>query len=741
MRIHTTILTITLLVTTVLTFFLTYHLVDLERQDALADLQSTISRNDNLLKLVNRAPLYNLDRRNLEVNLESFFTDQNMVEITLEEYDGEIQISLTKEDMPGSEHIFSKIVIAQGDIVLGEIRTTYSTGIIENNLTSARNSHLFFSSILLISFSFIIYFLVKYFTSPIERLTKAAKLIADGDLDKEVETSGAYELVTLGKSFNSMRNAVKEKISALALQNRTLEQEVSTRIETEAALKISEKKFTSLFMATPVITTLTTLEDDIFLDVNDAFIQVTGYSRNDVIGNKSCDINFFADPELHRRTIKTTRELGVTQNQELQLLSKDQKSIDVMWFVEKLRMGDQELLLNVLLDVTERKKAEAENVYLRNLLKNTFDSMPSTLVGVNFHGKITQWNQHASEITGIKTHDAVGNLFSTILPITLSLSRIQEAITNKKTYKEGKISLPQDDHFYDITVYPLIEGNAKEAVIRIDDVTEQVRIEEMIVQSEKMLSVGELAAGMAHEINNPLASIMQNIQVIANRTKTGQRKNGQAAEELGISMEQVSGYMEKREIYPMINSIMDSSKRAAKIVENMLNFSRKSTSETSQVDLPELLDQTIELAANDYDLKKNFDFKHIKLTRHYDEQLPLVTCDRSKIQQVLLNLLTNGAQAMEQGCVNNEHPRFKFTIKQIQERVSVEIVDNGLGMEQAVCKRVFEPFFTTKGISKGTGLGLSVSYFIITEDHNGEMSVKSSPNQGAKFSFSLPFKG
>ncbi len=741
MRIHTAILSITLLVTTVLTFFLTYYLVDVERQDALADLEETITRNDNLLKLVNLAPLYNLDRRNLEVNLQSFFTDQNMIEVTLEEYDGDIHISLSKEDTPGSKHIFSKVVLTKGDINLGEIRTTYSTEIIEQNLVGARNKHFFFSSILLISFSFIIYFLVKYFTSPIERLTKAAKLIADGDLDKEVETSGAYELVTLGKSFDSMRNAVKEKISDLALQNHALEQEVSTRKETEAALKSSEKKFTSLFMATPVITTLTTLEDDIFLDVNNAFVQVTGYNRNDVIGKKSCDINFFADPELHKKTMEATKELGVLQNQELQLLTKDQQSIDVIWFVEKLRMGDQVLLLNVLLNVTERKKAEAENVYLRNLLKNTFDSMPSTLVGVNFDGQITQWNQHASETTGIKTKDAVGNLFSTILPVTLDLSRIQEAITNKKTYKEGKLSLPQDDHFYDITVYPLIEGDAKEAVIRIDDVTERVLIEEMIVQSEKMLSVGGLAAGMAHEINNPLAGIMQNIQVIANRTKIGKRKNDRAAEELGFTMDQVSGYMEKREIYPMIDAIMDSSKRAAKIVENMLNFSRKSTPERSQVNLQELLDLTAELAASDYDLKKNFDFKHIEIVRQYDQQIPLVICDRSKIQQVLLNLLTNGAQAMENGCANNERPRFTCTIKQIQQRVSVEIEDNGPGMEQAVCKRVFEPFFTTKGVGKGTGLGLSVSYFIITEDHDGAMSVQSSPNHGAKFSFSLPIKG
>lgn len=741
MRIHTAIISITLLVTAILTFFLTYYLVDVERQDALADLENTITRNDNLLKLVNLAPLYNLDRRNLEVNLDSFFTDQNMIEITLEEYDGDIHISLTKEDIPGSEYIYSKVILIKGDIELGEIRTIYSTSIIEQNLVGARNKHLFFSTILLISFSFIIYFLVKHFTSPIERLTKAAKLIADGDLDKEVETSGAYELVTLGQSFDSMRNAVKEKISDLAHQNEALEQEISTRRETEEALKSSEKKFTSLFMATPVITTLTTLEDDTFLDVNNAFTQVTGYSRKDVIGKKSCDINFFADPELHRKTMQTTKELGVTQHQELRLLTKDQESIDVIWFVEKLRMSDQELLLNVLLDVTERKNAEAENVYLRNLLKNTFDSMPSTLVGVNFDGNITQWNQHASETTGIGAHDAVGNLFSTILPITLDLLRIQEAITNKKTYKEGKLSLPQGDHVFDITVYPLIEGDAKEAVIRIDDVTERVRIEEMIVQSEKMLSVGGLAAGMAHEINNPLAGIMQNIQVIANRTKIGQRKNDQAAEGLGISMDQVCGYMEKREIYPMIDAIMDSSKRAAKIVENMLNFSRKSTSEHSQVNLPELLDQTIELAASDYDLKKNFDFKHIEIIRQYDEQLPPVTCDHSKIQQVLLNLLTNGAQAMENGCVNDEHPRFICTIKQDRGRVAIEIVDNGPGMKQAVCKRVFEPFFTTKAVGKGTGLGLSVSYFIITEDHNGEMTVQSSPNQGAKFSFSLPIKG
>jgi len=289
-----------------------------------------------------------------------------------------------------------------------------------------------------------------------------------------------------------------------------------------------------------------------------------------------------------------------------------------------------------------------------------------------------------------------------------------------------------EKRYSDVTIYPLIANGVEGAVIRVDDVTDRVRIEEMMVQSEKMISVGGLAAGMAHEINNPLAGILQNVQVMRNRISPDLVKNRRVAEECGITIESVTEYMEKRGFLDMVEAVMDSGRRAAKIVENMLSFSRKGDSRHEIKDLRKLLDNTVMLASNDYDLKQQYDFKKVKIVREYEEEAD-VLCEGSKIQQVFLNILKNGAQAMMKKEEETGDPQFVLRIKNDGDRVRIEIEDNGEGMEEDVRKRVFEPFFTTKEVGIGTGLGLSVSYFIITDEHGGTMACESESGKGTKF--------
>ena len=165
-----------------------------------------------------------------------------------------------------------------------------------------------------------------------------------------------------------------------------------------------------------------------------------------------------------------------------------------------------------------------------------------------------------------------------------------------------------------------------------------------MVQSEKMMSVGGLAAGMAHEINNPLAGILQNLQVMRNRVTHDTERNVIAATEAGTSLEAIQAYMHDRGLLKMMDSISEAGRRAAKIVDNMLSFSRKDEAHFAPNNLAEILELSIELASNDYNLKKRFDFRHIKVDRDYDDTLDLIPCESSQIQQVILNLLSNSAQ-------------------------------------------------------------------------------------------------
>jgi len=383
---------------------------------------------------------------------------------------------------------------------------------------------------------------------------------------------------------------------------------------------------------------------------------------------------------------------------------------------------------------------------LRELLQNIIDSMPSAILCTDRDGVITWCNATAERITNQKgLADRAHTLEDALPHIEASMETVRRVIESRLPQKLSKVRKSAQRGFDDVTVYPLSPGHESSAVIRIDDVTDRVAMEELMIQSEKMLSVGGLAAGMAHEINNPLAGIIQNVQVLRNRLDPKLPRNQSVAADCETDMARIEAYVTKRGIRVMIEAISESGKRAAKIVENMLSFSRKGDSRMVPHNLADLLDRTLELAANDYDLRKRYDFRQIEVLRLYDSGMPAVPCEGSQVQQVFLNLLKNGAAAMAGR--NSERielglepvtPRFVLRIEREGGHAVVEIADNGPGMDEETRKRAFEPFFTTKGVGEGTGLGLSVSYFIITENHGGTMEIVSAPERGARFIIRLP---
>jgi len=378
---------------------------------------------------------------------------------------------------------------------------------------------------------------------------------------------------------------------------------------------------------------------------------------------------------------------------------------------------------------------------LRLYLKNMFDSMPSVLVGVDSEGLVTQWNREAKQITGLHADAVQGKILSTALPqLKTQMEQIKTAISRKEPQFAQKVprQVNGETRYSDIMIYPLISNGVEGAVIRVDDVTDRVRIEQMMVQTEKMMSVGGLAAGMAHEINNPLGAIMQGVQNAIRRVSPDLEANQKAAEECGTDLEAVRGYLEKRGILRYFDGMRDAGSRAAKIVANMLNFSRQSESKLSPIEINSLIDSVLELADSDYDLLKKYDFRHVEIVREYGADLSQVPCTSTEIEQVFLNLIRNAVEAMAENRGRKAGPRITIRTRMEKDHVLIEVEDNGSGMSDETRKRVFEPFFTTKDVGVGTGLGLSVSYFIITNNHNGTMSVESEPGNGAKFIIRLP---
>lgn len=270
----------------------------------------------------------------------------------------------------------------------------------------------------------------------------------------------------------------------------------------------------------------------------------------------------------------------------------------------------------------------------------------------------------------------------------------------------------------------------------INDVTEKKHLNQLMIQNEKMASIAGLAAGMAHEINNPLGTVVQGCQNLIRRTSKEISKNLVAAEKTGLNIDIMQAYFRERNIDQIIESIRNAAEKASEIIKNMLQFSRKSESKKADTDIEQLIEETIELANNDYNLKKKYDFRNIQIDREYEKNIPKMWVTVTEIQQVILNILQNAAQAMKE--INTKLPNIKIRVKKLEESVQIEISDNGPGMDEQTSKRVFEPFFTTKEVGEGTGLGMSVSYMIIKNNHNGNIAVESKPGIGTIFYITLP---
>ena len=387
---------------------------------------------------------------------------------------------------------------------------------------------------------------------------------------------------------------------------------------------------------------------------------------------------------------------------------------------------------------TFMERLEAYSVRLQNII----DSMPSILVGVDRDARVTQWNTEAERTTQLTSQAALGRPVTEVLPhlqenidqIWPALEKQRATTLEKVVFKDaGRLS------YLNIMIYPLTVDRTAGAVIRVDDVTDRVRLENTMVQTEKMMSVGGLAAGMAHEINNPLGGILQSLQNIQRRLSVDLPRNHSEAESCGTHLEAVRAYLERRRVLKFLEGIRISGERASHIVENMLSFSRRSEARKVPVAMDALLDKTVELAAHDYDLRKRFDFRDIRMVRDYDPQLPEVACVATEIEQVVLNLLRNAAQAMTETMAQRP-PEIVLTTRRQLDQALISIGDNGPGIPADMRSRVFEPFFTTKDVGIGTGLGLSVSYFIVNSHHGGQLSVDSEAGEGSTFTISLPLE-
>ncbi|MEH2318867.1 ATP-binding protein [Nostoc sp.] len=281
-----------------------------------------------------------------------------------------------------------------------------------------------------------------------------------------------------------------------------------------------------------------------------------------------------------------------------------------------------------------------------------------------------------------------------------------------------------------------------------------------LIQAEKMSSLGQMVAGIAHEINNPVSFIYGNLhhahqytQDLLKLVQIYQQVCSNPPPEIQEQIKEVDLDFLIQDITKLFQSMKVGTERIQEIVKSLRNFSRLDEAELKQVNIHEGIDSTLMIL--EHRLQATHEYPEIKVIKQYN-QLPDVTCYPGQLNQVFMNILANAIDALEVSEINGKwsavnsqttdnqklrknHPQIQIKTEIIDENwVTVSIADNGLGINQQVCSKLFDPFFTTKAVGKGTGLGLYISYQIIVEKHKGQLSCFSVPGKGAEFVIKIP---
>ncbi len=364
---------------------------------------------------------------------------------------------------------------------------------------------------------------------------------------------------------------------------------------------------------------------------------------------------------------------------------------------------------NALL-LEEQAARAKELARLKEFNENIIESINVGVMVVNLAGRITNWNTSLEEIYGLRRDQAIGRRItevfqSSMLHTLLEMMERSEWETGApvNVYKFRARAVDGRNLTLNISLAALQSRSAEVegTLVAIEDVTERVLLEEQLQQTEKLSSIGLLAAGVAHEVNTPLTGISSYSQML---------------------MQQIP---ETDPRHQLLEKIHRQTSRASAIVNNLLNFSRVSDARLVPVDLHRVIDDTIQL------LEAQLRNTDIEVLRTYLENLPAIPGNAAKLQQVFMNLILNARDAMPHG------GRLEIATDADDDAVVISFHDSGIGIPAEHLAKIYDPFFTTKQIGKGTGLGLAVSYGII-QDHGGHISVESKPGTGTLFKLTLP---
>jgi PAS domain S-box-containing protein len=414
----------------------------------------------------------------------------------------------------------------------------------------------------------------------------------------------------------------------------------------------------------------------------------------------SLDLNYYLPCRLQQRTIAIIG-LGRTTHGDF-LSSEDVELLESMASYIGIAIQNARLYASL-----EQKISEYER--LKEFNENIVESINVGVFAVDLEERVESWNAQMEVMYAMSRQEAVGQYLRDILPANFvaEFLRLKDEPGVHNLYRFRLQTRSGENRCANVAIAPLVSRNFEVVgrIIIVDDITERMELEAQLTQADKLSSIGLLAAGVAHEVNTPLAVISSYTQMLAKQVRGDQR------------------------VAPLLDKITQQTFRASEIVNGLLNFSRTGAAEFTALDLNQVIEETLKL------LEHQFRSSQVQLQTSLEHNLPPILGNSGKLQQVFLNLFLNAKDAMAAGGTLR-------VATQANGHVEVDVSDTGSGIALEHVQRIYDPFFTTKstvgeGQRRGTGLGLAVSYGIIQE-HAGKIQVESQVGSGTTFHLEFP---
>ncbi len=478
--------------------------------------------------------------------------------------------------------------------------------------------------------------------------------------------------------------------------------DITDRKKAQEALRESEEKFSKAFQASPSSVSISKMSDGKFIEVNDTFLRDKGYTREEIIGHTAKELKIYSKKEDYANIRTILNKKGKFVNRETRYITKaGQKRVGLM-SAEIINIGDEPCMIVIHTDVTEQKEIETKLQAHQKLIDNILANTPQGVLVIDKDNRVLLANKALQDIFHFNNRALKNKLLKEIFP-TDHYFNLHKAVKSGDVEKHSLEFRYQTQEPEKIIYCVVVKMDGELTLLTFSDVSREREEEEKLYLTDRLASLGEMAAGLAHELNNPLTGILALSQLLKSGNLPAEQKED-------------------------IECIHNEAKRAADIVKNVLLFARSKTRDNGRISPNEVIKDVLRL--REYDERIN----NITVVTNLEKNLPSIRLEKGQLQQVFLNMMSNAEAAIKE--INNSGT-ITITTQRVNNHVNIMFSDNGCGIKKQIMPRIFDPFFTTKEIGKGTGLGLSICYSIIVK-HGGKISVKSQVNEGTTFTIRMP---